>query len=223
MQCCGSAQGTLRPGREAQRRTQVGVDGRRTSPTAKVSGKRLWEGKRRQRSAASRFVLSDQPGGNYVAMASVRPGIADRPERGGATVVAARVRQLRRRREEAARAPSALQPQGGEGAQPVSRRAGETEGVGVPVSVRHLPDDVDDADDLRQHDVVHRIESVAGGALLDPGSASRRGRALILVVRRRESRARSQANGPGRGWTLQFSGLETLEKAGQRIQLFTNP
>ena len=73
-------------------------------------------------------------------------------------------------------------------------------------------------------DVVHRIEPVAGGAGLDPGSASRSGRALILVVRRRESRARSQANNaPGRGWTLQFSGLETLEKARQRIQLFTNP
>ena len=71
--------------------------------------------------------------------------------------------------------------------------------------------------------VLHRIETDAGGAELDPVSASRSGRALILVVRRRESRARSQANGPGRGWTLQFSGLETLEKARQRIQLFTNP
>ena len=38
---------------------------------------------------------------------------------------------------------------------------------------------------------------------------------------RRESRARSLADGPGRGWTLQFSGLETLEKARKRIQLFT--
>ena len=65
----------------------------------------------------------------------------------------------------------------------------------------------------------HRIKPVAGGAGLDPSSASRSGRALItLVVRRRESRARSQANKPGRGWTLQFSGLETLEKARQRIQ-----
>ena len=70
--------------------------------------------------------------------------------------------------------------------------------------------------------VQHRIETDAGGAELDPVSASRSGRALILVVRRRESRARSQANGPGRGWTLQFSGLETLEKARQRSQLFTN-
>ena len=30
-----------------------------------------------------------------------------------------------------------------------------------------------------------------------------------------------EANKPGRGWTLQFSGLETLEKARQRNQLFT--
>ena len=65
---------------------------------------------------------------------------------------------------------------------------------------------------------MHRIEPVAGGAELDPGSASRSGRALILVVRRRESRARSRNNEPGRGWTLQFSGLETLEKARQRNQ-----
>ena len=47
--------------------------------------------------------------------------------------------------------------------------------------------------------MLHRIESVAGGAMLDPGSASRSGRALILVVRRRGSGARSQAIGPGRG------------------------
>ena len=35
---------------------------------------------------------------------------------------------------------------------------------------------------------------------------------------RRESRAQSLNSGPGRGWTLQFSGLETLEKARQHIQ-----
>ncbi|MDE2844991.1 MAG: hypothetical protein OXN21_16675 [Chloroflexota bacterium] len=42
-----------------------------------------------------------------------------------------------------------------------------------------LLDDVGDADDRRQHYVKSRIEPVAGGAMLDPGSASRSGRALI--------------------------------------------
>ncbi len=45
----------------------------------------------------------------------------------------------------------------------------------------HLMDDVGDADGVRQHDVVLRIDVAAGGARLDPGSASRSGRALILV------------------------------------------
>ena len=47
---------------------------------------------------------------------------------------------------------------------------------------------------------------------------TQRAGAYPLMERLRESRARSQVNGPGRGWTLQVSGLETLEKARQHIQ-----
>ena len=125
-----------------------------------------------------------------------------------------------RRREEAGEAPSAHQPQGEGRAKRVSRSASGSEGAGVPGlvpgSVRHLLGNGDNR-------VLHRIETDAGGAELDPEIPHHAaGGRLSLVVRRRESRARSQANGPGRGWTLQFSGLETLEKARQRSQLFTN-
>ena len=55
-----------------------------------------------------------------------------------------------------------------------SRSANETEGVRVTVSVRHLLGNGDNC-------VLHCIETDAGGAGLDPGSASRSGRALIPV------------------------------------------
>ena len=59
-------------------------------------------------------------------------------------------------------------------AKQASRSASATEGVGVPVSVCHLLGKGE-----REVYLVHRIEPVAGGARLDPGSASRSGRALI--------------------------------------------
>ena len=181
----------------------MGKDGLRPGPDA-------WRGKRSEVGEKSRRSPAQ-------GMFNVLGGCAGKGPRSGWS------QPSNRRREEAAEAPSAHQPQGEGGkAKRVSRSASEDERpeflAWVPGSVRHLL-----GNDVIVRLPVHRIESVAGGAMLDPGSASRSGRALILVVRRRESRARSLANKPGRGWTLQFSGLETLEKARQRIQLFTNP
>ena len=58
-----------------------------------------------------------------------------------------------------------------EAVQPLRRRG---YGGGAPGPVCHLLGNDQDSDVL-----VHRIEPVAGGALLDPGSASRSGRALF--------------------------------------------
>ena len=175
----------------------------------------MGERARRRRGVA----VTRSPDGGRKSSTQPGPGDGQRPGGCAREGAANQPYPTGRRREEAVEAPSAHQPQGEGRAKRVSRSASGSEGVGVPGlgpgSVRHLLGNGDNR-------VLHRIETDAGGAELDPVSASRSGRALILVVRRRESRARSQANGPGRGWTLQFSGLETLEKARQRIQLFTN-
>ena len=66
----------------------------------------------------------------------------------------------------------------GEATKRVSRPAGDNRGTGFPglgcVPVCHLLGDGE-----REIYLVHRIEPVAVGALLDSGSASRSGRALI--------------------------------------------
>ena len=66
----------------------------------------------------------------------------------------------------------------GESTKRVSRSAGDNRGTGFPglgyVPVCHLLGNGE-----REVDVVLRIEPVAGGARLDPGSASRSGRAFI--------------------------------------------
>ena len=82
----------------------------------------------------------------------------------------------------------------------------------------HLLDDVVDADDQRQRGVVSRIDSVAGGAGLDPGSASRSGRALIPGGPPPGEQGSIPGNRSGSGMDLQFSRLKTLAKAGQHIQ-----
>ena len=59
---------TLRPG------------ARRIWPRAQVHRKLLWETMRKKRSTASHLVVSDRPGGDCVAMASVRYSVNDEPE-----------------------------------------------------------------------------------------------------------------------------------------------
>jgi len=107
------------------------------------------------------------------------------------------------------------QPQGEKGrAKRVSRSVSEDERPGVPVSVCHL---LGNGDDGETDNAPHRTGRRRSNARPRFRITQRAG-AYPLMVRRRESRARSRNNTPGRGWTLQFSGLETLEKARQRIQ-----
>ena len=126
-----------------------------------------------------------------------------------------------RRREEAAGAFQRSNRRCEGGAQRVNRYAGGNEGAGVPGrgSCFCLPPPGVWCDGETAN-APHRTGRRRSRARPRFRITQRAG-AYPSMVRRRESRARSQANSPGRGWTLQFSGLETLEKARQRIQLFT--
>ncbi len=132
-----------------------------------------------ERSEASGDGVSQGAGGNCVAMASVRSAVLKRPERVEYTTCLLLFNSYAAvvmKRSEPGISPNRRWE--GEATKRTSRYAGGNEGAGfpgrVPGSANHLLGNGE-----RESNVVHRIEPVAGGALLDPGSASRSGRALI--------------------------------------------